>query len=310
MTCKKQSVELSIVIPVYHGEAFLNELTEKLHTNLKPIVNSYEILLVDDRSPDNSWQLMESIAKKEDSVKAIRLSKNFGQHYAITAGLFSSQGNWIVVMDCDLQDRPEEIPNLYSMRNDSDVILALRENRQDSFIKKLNSKAFYKVFNYLTDTSLDYRVGNFGIYNRKVIDSILSMNDHIRYFPAMANWVGFNKKYLEVEHVSRFSGRSSYSFTRLIILAYDNIIGFSEKPLWYSVKLGISMSAVSLFIAFFYLLQYLQGEIKVLGFASLILSIWFIGGLILFSLGVLGIYVGKVFKQTKNRPHYIIDEII
>ena len=310
MTSESPSTEISVVIPVYHGEAFLDELVKRLHTSLKALVDSYEIILIDDRSPDKSWELMKQLSGNDDKVKCIRLSKNFGQHYAITAGLSISVGKWIIVMDCDLQDKPEEISNLFKCREGFDQVLALRENRQDSFFKKLNSKAFYKVFNYLTDTSLDYRVGNFGLYHRKVVDAILSMNDHIRYFPAMANWVGFKKTSVEVEHTSRSSGRSSYSFFSLMSLAYENIIGFSEKPLWYSVKLGFSMSVISIIIAVFYLVRYLQCEITVLGFASLILSIWFIGGLILFSLGVLGIYIGKVFKQTKNRPSYIIDEIV
>lgn len=160
-------------------------------------------------------------------MKGINLSRNFGQHYAITAGLSQAKGEWVVVMDCDLQDTPEEIKNLYTKAQEGyDSVFAQRVERKDKFLKRLSSIVFYKVFSFLTDSKQDETVANFGIYHRKVVNAILSMGDSIRYFPIMAQWVGFRKGYLPIKHGARKEGKSSYSLFKLLKLASDNMIGF------------------------------------------------------------------------------------
>lgn len=309
MTSKKESgtIDISVVIPVYRGETTIEPLTSKLHTELQRITQHYEIILVDDRSPDTSWQQMQELSAQDERVISLRLSKNFGQHYTIMAGLARTSGHWIVVMDCDLQDQPEEIAKLWEARNGVETVLALRENRQDSPRKRANSWLFYKIFNYLTDTNLDSRVANFGLYHRKVITAVLEMGDAIKYFPAMINWVGFERRYVEVAHRAAGERKSAYSLMKLLSLAGDTIVAFSDKPLRYSTKLGFGMSCISAVIAISYFIRYLTGGIEVPGYTSLILSIWFIGGLLLFCLGIIGTYIGKLFRQVKNRPIYIID---
>jgi dolichol-phosphate mannosyltransferase len=270
---------------------------------------SYEIVLVDDRSPDDSWTVLKELAEKRASIKAHRLSRNFGQHYAITAGLGLAKGKWIVVMDCDLQDRPEEIPALYAKALEgSDAVVARRAQRQDKWSKRMSSKLYYSTFSYLTDTVQDPAVANFGIYHRKVVDAILSMKDAIRYFPTMLQWVGFDQVYLDVTHDARAEGESSYNWTSLFALAFNNILAFSDKPLRLTVRLGFYISAISMSIGVFYLVQYILGEIDVLGFASLIISISFFSGMIIMILGIIGLYLGKVFEKVKGRPMYIISE--
>ena len=208
---------LSIVSPIYKGEKMLDELVRRITVSVAPITDEYEIILVNDQSPDDSWNVIKRICKEDKHVKGVNLSRNFGQHYAITAGLSKSSGEWVVVMDCDLQDRPEEIPNLYHKAMEGfDSVFAQRVERQDTFMKRLSSTIFYKVFSFLTDSKQDKSVANFGIYHRKVVNAILAMGDSIRYFPIMAQWVGFRKYYLPVIHAEREIGKSSYNFKQVI----------------------------------------------------------------------------------------------
>ncbi|MEL6256763.1 MAG: glycosyltransferase family 2 protein [Bacteroidota bacterium] len=302
-------MKISVLSPVYLGEKLTYELVRRVEKNVKTISKDYEIILVEDGSPDQSWKIIQEICEINPHVKGLKLSRNFGQHYAITAGLQEAIGDWIIVMDCDLQDKPEEIPNLYHKAQEGfDIVFAQRKERKDKWLKRLSSKLFYKVFSLLTDTKQDATIANFGIYHKKVIQAVLSMKDHIRYFPTMVQWVGFSNTRIQVEHGHRAEDESSYTWGKLIRLALDNIIAFSDKPLRISINLGLFISFISMLIGIFYLYKYLKGDIVVLGFASLIISIWFLSGLIIFLLGVLGVYLGKTFERVKERPHYIIDE--
>jgi dolichol-phosphate mannosyltransferase len=212
-------------------------------------------------------------------------------------------------MDCDLQDRPEEIPNLYRKAQEGfDSVFAQRIVRMDSFSKRLLSKLFYKLFCYLTDTIQDPTVANFGIYNRCVVDAILSMQDQIKFFPTMVQWVGFKKSYLQVAHSARMEGNSTYNFSKLLHLALDTVIAFSDKPMRLAVKLGFTITFISVIVSFIYFILHLIGLIQVVGFTSLILSVWFLSGTIMLILGVLGLYIGKMFEKVKGRPVFIVKE--
>jgi hypothetical protein len=214
-------------------------------------------------------------------------------------------------MDCDLQDRPEEIINLYKTATSGPhIVLAQRVERSHGFIKTKLSKLFYYSLAYLTDTEQDSSVANFGIYHRKVINAVLSMGDRFKFFPAMVKWVGFKKEKLKVQHDPRYDGKSSYSFKKLFNLGLEVVLTFSNKPLRIILKTGLIISLISLLMALRYVWQYINGDIKVAGFASLIVSIWFFSGIIMFLVGVLGLYLGKLFDQTKNRPIYIVEEEI
>lgn len=303
------SIKISVVSPVYSAEFLVNKLVSRLRKTLSELCDSYEIILVEDGSPDNSWQQIKMLCKDDRKVKGIRLSRNFGQHYAITAGLEKARGEWIVVMDCDLQDRPEEIPALFEKAQEGyDIVYARRLVRKDGLLKKMASKTFYRLFGYLTDSKQDPSIANFGIYHREVIRSILKMKDHVRYFPTMVQWVGFRSTKLNVDHSKREDGKSSYTWRKLLTLALDNVIAFSDKPLKLTIRLGFVISMISFCIGVFYLYRYLAGEIIVLGFTSLVISIWFLSGLIIFILGILGIYLGKTFDRVKDRPTFIIHE--
>ena len=305
----KNMTKISVVSPVYRGEKMVSELVRRNVEALKTITNDYEIILVNDASPDNSWTAIEQECKNNPKVKGLNLSRNFGQHYAITAGLNYAQGEWVVVMDCDLQDRPEEIPNLYQkVQEGYDSVLAQRVQRSHGWFKKMGSKCFYKVFSYLTETKQDASVANFGIYNRKVIDAVLSMGDAMRYFPTQIQWVGFKRAYLPIQHDERAEGKSTYNLSRLFRLAFDTIISFSDKPMRLMVKMGLFVTLASFIVGIVFLVRYCLGEIEVLGFTSLIISLWLLGGIIISLIGVVGIYLGKLFEKAKDRPTFIVNQ--
>ena len=300
---------LSIVSPIYKGELMLNELVERIKKSVTSITNDYEIILVNDCSPDASWDKIKTICYANPNVKGINLSRNFGQHYAITAGLSVSSGEWVVVIDCDLQDRPEEIPALYKKCLEGfEVVLAQRIDRQDGFFKKLSSTLFYQVFAYLTDSSHDKTVANFGIYKRNVINAVLSMGDAVRSFPNEVNWVGFKQAKIPVVHAARAEGKSSYNLRRLISFAVDNMLSFSNKPLRLMVEFGFYITLLAFFIAIYYFFSYINGSIEVSGFTTLVISLWLIGGILIMLLGMIGIYLGKTFDQVKGRPSFIIKD--
>ena len=302
---------ISVVIPVYGCSGCLEKLYQRLKKTLLPISENYEIILVNDASPDNSWQLIQGLVKKDNRVKGISFSRNFGQHYAITAGLDYANGEWIVVMDCDLQDQPEEIVKLYNKAQEGfDVVFGQRAERQDTFFKKHTSKLFYKLLGFLTDTTQDASIANFGIYHNKAIEAVLKMGDHIKYFPVMIQWVGFNSCSIKIEHATREVGDSSYSLSSLLAIAIDIMLSFSDKPLRLSMKMGFIISAASFLVSLVVLIKAIFSDISVPGWASTMMSLWFLSGLIIMVLGIVGIYIGKTFDQTKNRPLYVIKEII
>lgn len=304
-------MDISVVIPLYKCEKYVEELTDRLQRVLTGISEEYEIIYINDSSPENDWKIVQDECSKDIRVKGICLSRNFGQHYAITAGLKHASGKWIVVMDGDLQDKPEEIVKLYNFAlGGYDIVCGQRQVRKDTFIKRLGSRLFYKLFNYLTSTRQDPSIANFGIYHRKVVDAILDMGDVIRYFPTMVQWVGFRSSKIPIEHAPRLNGTSSYNLRSLLELAFNNMISFSEKPLRLTVKIGFFISFVSSIGGIVYGIVYFLGGIRVTGFASLIISIWFLSGIIISILGILGLYIGKVFQQVKDRPNFIIDDKI
>jgi dolichol-phosphate mannosyltransferase len=300
---------ISVVSPVYKAEKIVDELVKRLTIELSNITSDYEIILVEDCGPDFSWLKIEQNCAKDPHVKGIRLSRNFGQHHAITAGLDHCKGEWIIVMDCDLQDKPEEIINLYTeTQKGFDIVFAKRRLRNDSFIKRKSSQIFYRLFSYLSGVKQDETIANFGIYNRKVIDAINSMREPMRAFSPMARWVGFKKTSIEVEHGERYEGKTSYNWSKLINLALDVAIAYSDKPLKLVISVGFWMSLLSVIYALYNIIAYYTGIIKVTGYTSLIVSIWFLSGFIIFIIGIVGLYIGKIFEGIKNRPLYLIDK--
>lgn len=300
---------ISIISPVYRAEKIIPELVSRIESTVKNITNDFEIILVEDCGPDRSWEVIEQISLSNNRVKGFKLSRNFGQHYAITAGLDQSDGDYVIVMDCDLQDRPEEILRLYEKAKEGfDIVLAQRVDRKDHSFKKFASAVFYRTLGYLTGSEQDETIANFGIYSRKVVEALGSMRESIRYFPTMVQWVGFNSTKIEVEHNFRVEGKSSYNFSKLLRLALDIILANSDKPIRLLIKTGVLVAVLSFLIAIITIYRYLTGEIQVMGYTSMIISIWFLSGITISTLGLVGLYVGKTFEGVKNRPIYLIQK--
>ncbi len=304
-------IEISVIIPVYRGADCLQELRKRLAAVFAMLGVTYEIVFVDDRSPDHAWQVLSEMSKAEPAVRAVRLSRNFGQHNAITAGLDLAKGNWIVVMDCDLQDQPEEIAPLYRKALEGyDVVVARRGRRKDPLHRRLTSHLFYASFRLLSGMKYDHEVGNFRIISRKVVDQLIEMREQLRFFGGMVEWLGFSKATVDVEHAERFAGESSYNFRRLIRLAAQFILAHSDRPLKFFIFSGFSIALLSFLFGLWILVRTLIWGTSIQGWASLIVSIYFMGGIILASLGVIGVYLGKVYQEAKGRPLYVIDQRI
>lgn len=300
---------LSIVSPVYHGEPLVHELVTRLVATLTGITENFEIILVNDASPDKSWEKILEEASRDSRVKGVNLSRNFGQHHAISAGLSLVKGEWIIVMDCDLQDVPEEIPNLYAeAQKGFEIVYAKRMCRQDGFFKRMSSTLFHEVFQFFSGLKTDKTIANFGIYHKKVIDEFNRMPEQARSFGSLIGYLGFKCTAIPVRHGARYAGETSYTFAKLIHLAFDITIANSNRPLKLAVELGFLLSVVSFALALYNVMAYFTGLILVPGFTSTIFSIWFVGGLLLAMLGVVGLYVGKIFDQVKGRQIFVISE--
>lgn len=303
------NIKLSIVSPVYRAEKMVHMLVERIVKSVTTITEDFEIILVNDASPDASWSVIEYECAQDKRVKGINLSRNFGQHYAITAGLHYAQGEWVVVMDCDLQDRPEEIPALYQKAQEGyDIVYARRVDRQDKGLKKLSSTLFHRTFDYLSGSKTDKTIANFGIYKQCVIAEYNRMPELARSFGTLIRYLGFTKTTIDVQHAERAEGKSSYNLYKLLKLSFDVIISNSNKPLRMAVGLGFAMSALSFLLALYNVIARLVGFISFPGYTTTVFSIWFVGGLMLFVMGILGLYIGKIFDQVKGRQLFIVKD--
>lgn len=298
---------LSVIVPVYKAEDCLDELYRRLKAALEIISVDFEIVLVEDCGGDGSWRVIERLAAADRRVRGIQFSRNFGQHYGITAGLEYCSGDWVVVMDCDLQDQPEEISRLYTKAQEGyDIVLARRDGRQDSLLKRVTSWLFYRVFSYLADIEYDGVSGNFRIMSRKVVENYLLMGEQLRFFGGLVQWLGFPTASINVEHSERFEGKTSYTYAKLWKLASETIIAYSDKPLRIGVRFGFGMAVLAFCYGIYILLRALMYGSPIPGWNSLIVSLYFIGGIIIAMLGILGIYLGKTFDEAKKRPLYIV----
>jgi adenylylsulfate kinase-like enzyme/glycosyltransferase involved in cell wall biosynthesis len=299
---------ISIVSPVYRAESCVAELCRRLKLAIAPITNDFEIILVEDRGPDNSWAVIQSEARKDSRVRGIRLAKNFGQHRAITAGLDMAKGDWVVVMDCDLQDPPEEIPQLYAKaREGYEIVVAQFEERAESSLRQKVSQSFWTGLSWLAGISFDHRVGNFRIMSRRVVENFRCYREQLRLLGGITSLMGFTSATLSLKRDERFAGETSYTFRKLLSIAVDIAMAYSDKPLKLSVIAGVVISGLAIFAGIVIFVLGLIGTIDVPGWASVMVSLYLIGGLIIANLGVIGYYIGKTFDETKRRPLYVIE---
>ena len=304
-------IELSIVSPIYGAQDSVENLYARVSAAAQQITESYEIVWVEDCSPDGSWENIQRIAKRDARVKAIKLSRNFGQQNAIAAGLHYAQGKRIAVIDCDLQDKPELIPVMWEAADSgADIVYTLRKNRKDGVLKRITSWIFYTLMGATSKGFLRPGIGTFSLITRQVRDAYLDVVDEHSLYVAVLHWLGFSSTVVEQEHAERDSGESGYSFSKLVYFAVNSLISQSNTFLYLSISGGFFLVLLA-FIGIVYLIvQRLTGQISVSGYASIAILNLAVGGTIMLSLGILGIYIGRIFEQVKGRPLYLVQQEI
>jgi len=303
---------MSVVIPVYKGQRFVKELVRRLHESLDRISSDYEIIMVDDRSPDDGWPLMVEEARADPRVIAIRLSRNFGQHAAITAGLERARGRWNCVMDCDLQDAPEDIVALYheAQATGAQTVIAVRKSSGLGLGRNLGSAVFNTLLKWMSGLDLSTKQGNFRVFSYKVANAYRAYPEQMRLFPAIMSQVGFETRHLLLARAKREGGGSSYSFGKLVSLAFDAFTAYSDKPLRNVAFFGLWICLAAGLFGLYTILRALVFGIYVPGYASIVAILAFTSGFQIFLLGFVGVYVGRVLNETKHRPVFIVDAIV
>lgn len=310
---------ISIVIPIYNEEENLQNLYTRL-TNAAPSwKEDYEIVLIDDGSRDSSLTMMRVMAEKDSHVRVIKLSRNFGHQPAISAGIQEAKGDAIIIMDGDLQDPPEELYRfLDKWREGYEVVYAVRTKRKEGFFKKLAYSSFYRIMAAISDIEIPLDSGDFCVMDRKVVNVLVhDMPEQIRFIRGMRAYAGFKQIGVTYERAERAAGEVKYTFKKLVQLALDGLFGFSSFPLRLSTYLGISIAIPSLIIGVFFLVHRMFG-FKVFGhtpeetpgLASLAVGMFFLGGVMLTMLGIIGEYISRIYIEVKKRPFFVIDEII
>lgn len=305
-------MQLSIISPCYGAPTLLRELVKQITAVAKDITPDYEIILVEDCSPDNSREIIRSICAEDSHVKGIFLSRNFGQQPAINAGLDVSTGEWVTILDCDLQNPPSHIKSLYDKAQEGyDLVFASRQDRPDNFFMTEGSKLFNKLMSFLTGVKQDPSIAEFAIYHRRVVDAMKQMGDYVRYYPLMDKWVGFRRASVVVPHDERTDGKeSSYSMKKRIELAVTTSIAFSTKALHMIVYCGVFISLIALIVAISLAVDTLVNGVDVSGWFTLFVSMWFLAGIVIMVMGIVAIYIGNIFMEVKGRPTYIIGEVV
>ena len=303
-------MDISVVIPMYGCRKAIPELYRRLSETLRTLTNEYEIIMVNDACPQNSWEEIEKLCAQDRKVIGIEMARNFGQMKAITAGLDYSSGKLVVVMDCDLQDAPEEIPHLYAkLQEGYDVVFARRMQRKDPPLRRMISKCFYKIYSMATDGRYDPSLANFSIMTRQVADAYCSMREIHRAFVMYVKWLGFRHGFIDVEHQARHSGKSSYSLKKRIKMAEEILTSQSDKLVRVIAKLGLLISFVSFLMIIVTVMRYFLLRIPQ-GYTSTFSVIFLMGGLILSAIGIVGIYIGNIFMEVKKRPLYVVRSVL
>jgi dolichol-phosphate mannosyltransferase len=300
--------KFSVVIPIYNEEENIPELYRRL-TSVMEKLGTYEIIMVDDGSNDESWELIKEFHEKDPRVKGISFSRNFGHHIAITAGLDHAQGEAVILMDGDLQDPPEEIPKLYEkFKEGYEVVYGIRKKREDSAFKKITSSMFLRMLKKISDVEINLESGIFRIMSKRCVEGMRSIREKSRFLIGLMSWVGFFQTGVEIERHKRHAGKSKYTLFKLFKLAWHGVTSFSYMPLQAATYFGFGVSAISFLMGIYMLYRKLFLGIPILGYASIIVSLFFLGGVILLVLGVIGEYIGRIYTEVQDRPLYVIKE--
>lgn len=303
----RAGVELSVVVPVFGCADCLVALHDRLTASVSGVSASYELVFIDDRSTDEGWEVLQRLARADGHVRAFRLSRNFGQDAAITAGLEQARGDWAVVMDCDLQEAPEDIPRLWAAAGEGyDVVRTVRHGWRHSRFRRWASRT-YRRLTLETDVRPDF--SNLSLLSRRVIDAFLRLRDRDREFMIALDWLGFDSTTIEIEHHERHAGESGYTLQRLIKVALDGMFFRSTVLLKVVVLVGFVVALTGIVLAGFEVADYfIESDNTVPGYTSLAVLLLLLAGFIIVSVGVVGLYVARIFEQVKDRPLFLIDD--
>ncbi len=301
----------SIIVPVYNEEETLGELSQSLLTLLDELNDSAEVIMIDDGSTDRSYSMMLEFHRQDPRFKIIHFSRNFGHQIAITAGMDMSGGDAVIIMDADLQDPPGVVLEMVKKwREGYDIVYGKREYRaKETFFKLGTAMLFYRLMNKLSNIDIPVNVGDFRLVDRKAVEVMRSMKESHRFVRGMFSWMGFKQIAVPYRREGRFAGKTKYSLVKMFALAVDGIISFSSAPLRMVLNLGLLVSLVSMIAGIVIIVLKLTGGYTVTGWTSLIVSIFFLGGLQLFVMGIIGEYLGRVFVEVKRRPLYVVREL-
>ena len=301
---------ISLVIPCYNEEDVLPELRRRLQELVAQYTCPVEVVLIDDGSKDQTWNIINQYATEDTFIKAIRLSRNFGHQTAITCGLDQTRGEVVVILDADLQDPPELIPDMIKEWSDGyDVVYGQRKKRAgESLSKKFFAFAFYRIFEKIAGLQVPKDTGDFRLMDRRAVDALQSLRERHRFVRGMVSWIGYHQKALQYDRPERFAGVTKYPFRKSLFLAIDAITSFTYAPLRLASYLGVATSALAFLYIFVVLFLKVLG-INFPGYTSIMASILLLGGVQLTVLGILGEYVGRIFEQGQQRPLYLVDQI-
>jgi dolichol-phosphate mannosyltransferase len=302
--------EVSVVIPVFNEQENLPELHRRLTATLGQAGEPYELVFVDDGSRDTSVTLLHDLARIDRRVTVVELARNFGHQVAISAGLDHARGAGVIVMDADLQDPPEELPRfIRAWRDGHDVVYAIREQRKEGWLKRSAYAAFYRLLARVAQIEIPLDAGDFCIMDRRVVDLLNGMPERNRFVRGIRSWIGLNQVGLPYERQGRYAGQPKYTVRRLIFLALDGLVSFSFLPLRVISVIGLIVSTLSIMLALGYLIQALTIGLSPPGFATLTVAIFFLSGIQLITIGVIGEYVGRIFEEVKQRPLYVVRRV-
>jgi polyisoprenyl-phosphate glycosyltransferase len=300
---------ISVVTPVFNElRQTLHELVRRVDAAIETITHDYEIILVDDGSRNDAWEVISSLAMVNAHVRGIRLARNFGQHAAITAGVDQAAGDWVVVMDSDLQDRPEVIPELHAKAQEGyDVVFVNRAQRAEPWLYRVLATSFYRILNLLSGEEYNRLQGNFSIVSAHAVKAFRQLREPTRFYGGLLRWVGFNHTSITAVHGARFAGQPSYNFVKRLEFGFGLIVGFSTRLLYMSIILGLLMALASFVMAAYVVAKtFAHPELPVPGWPSVMTAVVFTAGVTNMSLGLTAIYIGRIFEQTKGRPLYVI----
>ena len=304
-----ESITYSLVVPVYNEEAAITETNRRLTKVLSDLNDSYEIIYVNDGSQDRSASLLRSFCESDPRIKMITFSRNFGHQTAITAGMDHAYGKAVIIIDADLQDPPEVIPEMISQwKQGFDVVYGRRVSRQgETWHKKLTARCFYRFLRSVTDVDIPVDVGDFRLIDRRVCDALQKIPEHNRYVRGLISWLGFKQTFTDYVRAPRYAGETKYPFSKMVKLALDGITSFSYKPLRLGIGFGITLSILSfLFFVFVFTVRLFDWVVMEPGYASMMCVLLFFFGILLILFGIMGEYIGRIFEEVKGRPLYII----